>query len=361
MIYRIFLFLVLVLTFNVAYGQETTGIDTTIYQIVEESPRFPGCEKIDTTLVVKNECAQRSLLGFVYQNVVYPLEARQNGKEGTVVASFVVEPDSTISSPKILRDIGGGAGAEVLKILNAMNEIGVRWSPGKKSGKAVRTQFNLPVKFKLEEVPPYIMIGQDSVYTSFETVLAYKEGTQALIDFLDEKLVYPAGGNDSCAIGSMSAQLLVQPNNKVRILDLNDFNNLGFDFQFEAINAITSTIGKWTPATYEGRPVPAAYDINLTFLPTEKEKCKMEIDKYAQANQVLQEGAQLYDEEKVEEGLAKMTEAVLLFPDNAEFLYIRGQAYLELNRMAEACADLSRVKEILSVNWYDSLLPIICQ
>ena len=128
------------------WGQAELNGDTTIYKVAEEAPRFPVCEGLDTTIQVIEQCAQQQLLAFVYQNIQYPLDARQNGNEGTVVVSFVVEKDSTVSNINVVRDIGGGCGEEALRVINGMNEIGVKWIPGKMKGKPVRVQFNLPIK-----------------------------------------------------------------------------------------------------------------------------------------------------------------------------------------------------------------------
>lgn len=357
-------FLTIIITllsiFQLHATAQTAVTDTTVYQVVDEMPRFPGCEQLDTTLAVIKQCSQAVLLNFVYKNLRYPIEAQQNGNEGTVVASFVVEPDSTISEVKIVRDVGGGTGASVLELISVMNEIGVRWTPGKKQGKVVRTLFTLPVKFKLKEAPPYTLIDRDTVYTKLDTPLTYQDGDAALTSFIADKLEYPAMGNDSCLVGMMDAQVLVEPSGKVRILDVSDYNNLGFDFQFSAINAITSTIGKWTPATYEGRNVPTTTDIRVAFLPTDEAKCKATIESFNRANTLAAEGAQMYDNDEKEAGLAKLDEAIALFPDNAEFLYTRGQIYMNDNQMPEACADLTKVKNILSVGWFDSILPLIC-
>ena len=123
--------------------------DTTIYDVVEQPPRFPMCEALDTTVDAKTKCAQQALLAIIYQNVQYPVEARMEGLEGTVVTSFVVEPDSTVSGAEVLRDIGGGCGNAVVAVVNAMNGAGIRWIPGKREGKDVRSKVTVPIKFKL--------------------------------------------------------------------------------------------------------------------------------------------------------------------------------------------------------------------
>lgn len=338
---------------------QTAESDTTIYQVAEEPPRFPVCETLDTTIEFKKECAQLQLLAFMNRNIFYPLEARQNGTEGTVVLSFVVEKDGSISYPKILKDIGDGCGLEALRVVNAMMEEDVKWVPGKNNGQPVRTAFNLPVRFRLQEAPPYTLVGRDTIYTTFDTALDYEGGIEALTAQLNSGLDYPPSGNDSCAIGVIDMQLLIDRRGGVRILELVDYNDLGFDFWDEAVKVATSTAGKWIPATYQGVKVPTAYDISLTFSP-DVASCKARVDSYQRAVKLLNEGADLYDKEEQDAGITKMTEAISMFPKDANFLYTRGQAYLNLNRFPEACADLSLVKAIALVDWFDSLLPIIC-
>ncbi|HMQ45844.1 MAG TPA: energy transducer TonB [Saprospiraceae bacterium] len=341
-------------------GQTASDGDTTIYAVAEEMPRFPACENLDTTLVFKNQCAQQALLKFMYNNLVYPQEARENNLEGSVVVSFVVEKNGFLTQPKILRDIGGGGGLEVLRVIELMNQADIRWVPGKQNGQAVRVQFNLPIRFKLEEALPYIMVGRDTLYTTFEKPLEFKGGSEALEQFLTEKLDYPPSGNDSCLIGRVEIQLLVKPDASVSVLEMTDYCDLGFDFWYEATDAATSTIGKWEPATYEGRKVPAAYDLTFPFVPTAA-GCKEKIDRYQRADQLAQEGASLFNTDDPEPALAKLSEAIALFPDNAELLIMRGQAYLDLNRFEEACVDLSKARNIALINWYDTVLPLICR
>jgi TonB family protein len=351
-----FLLLVPVLSFS-----QETG-DTTIYTAVEEMPRFPvpACEELDTTASFKNQCAQQALLAFMYENLNYPLEARQNGNEGTVVSSFVIEKDGSLTNPQIVKDIGGGTGLEVLRIINALAQSGIKWIPGKQQGQAVRTRFTLPIRFKLEEALPYTLVGRDSIFTKFDTPLEFKGGDEALKDYLTNRLKYPTGYEDSCKVGRVELQLLIRKNGEVRILDMIDYNDLGFDFWYEAIDAATSTIGKWNVATFEGRPVSTAYEISLPFSPT-AEACQSVVDNYKQASLIAEEGAQLFNNEEKEAGLAKLSEAVEMMPNNANFRIMRGQAYMDLNRFDEACTDLRLARRIALINWYDDVLPIICK
>jgi protein TonB len=116
-----------------------------IFKVVEDMPRFPGCEDISSK-DERKKCAEQKMLEYIYKNIKYPAIARENGVEGTVVITFVVEKDGTITDAKVARDIGAQCGQEALSVVEKMP----KWVPGKQRGRAVRVQFNLPVKFKLE-------------------------------------------------------------------------------------------------------------------------------------------------------------------------------------------------------------------
>lgn len=120
-------------------------VEDEIFKVVEDNPAFPGCEDIRDK-VEKKKCAEEKMLQFIYGNIKYPAIARENGVEGMVVVSFVVEKDGSITGATVLRDIGAGCGQEALRVVNQMP----KWEPGKQRGRPVRVQFNLPVRFKLE-------------------------------------------------------------------------------------------------------------------------------------------------------------------------------------------------------------------
>lgn len=119
-----------------------------IFKVVEEMPRFPGCENL-STIAERKTCSDRKLLEFIYSNIQYPGVARENNIQGNVVVSFVVNKDGSIEQLNIVRDIGGGCGDEVLRVLRLMQDRNITWIPGKQREKPVRVQFLLPVKFIL--------------------------------------------------------------------------------------------------------------------------------------------------------------------------------------------------------------------
>lgn len=121
-----------------------------IFRVVEQMPRFPGCENIEGDDKAKKACADQKLLEFIYQNIKFPAVARENGIQGTVVVNFVVNTDGSVTDIEVLRDVGGGCGEEARRVVEMMNSLPDKWTPGRQRGKAVRVSYTLPVKFRLE-------------------------------------------------------------------------------------------------------------------------------------------------------------------------------------------------------------------
>jgi len=119
-----------------------------VHTVVEEMPRFPGCESMNDKSA-RETCAQQKLLAFIYKNIDYPTIARETGIEGTVVIRFFIDEKGQVQAPEIVKDIGGGCGKEALRVVNKMNDLPEHWSPGRQRGKAVKVYFNLPVKYRL--------------------------------------------------------------------------------------------------------------------------------------------------------------------------------------------------------------------
>lgn len=122
--------------------------DVKVYKTPDAMPVFEGCGKISDN-DEKKDCSNKNMLKFIYTNLKYPKEAKDQGIQGMVVTQFIIDKDGKIANPKIVRELGGGTNEAVLKVINSMNEE-VTWTPGRVDGKNVAVQFTLPVKFKLE-------------------------------------------------------------------------------------------------------------------------------------------------------------------------------------------------------------------
>ncbi|SFT12252.1 energy transducer TonB [Sphingobacterium wenxiniae] len=78
---------------------------------------------------------------WVAKNYNYPASALEQGVKGTVQVSFVVEPDGSLSSFKVLRDIGFGTGEEAIRLLKKAPS----WHAGIQNGRPVRVSYTLPL------------------------------------------------------------------------------------------------------------------------------------------------------------------------------------------------------------------------
>jgi len=75
----------------------------------------------------------------------YPDAAKKTGIQGIVYVQFIIEKDGSLSSPTLLRDIGGACGAAAIEVVKKMPH----WLPAAQLGRPVRAKFTLPIRFKL--------------------------------------------------------------------------------------------------------------------------------------------------------------------------------------------------------------------
>jgi TonB family protein len=109
----------------------TTEPKEKIFTSVEQAASFPG--------------GVTAFYQFLGATIRYPVEARENGLQGKVFVTFVVEKDGELSNLKVLRDIGGGLGEESLRVLKSSP----KWIPGVQNGQPVRQQYTVPIAFTL--------------------------------------------------------------------------------------------------------------------------------------------------------------------------------------------------------------------
>lgn len=345
-------------------GQDVA--DTTVYHVadVQPYPMFKSCNSAvhagwntDSSRV----CGENQLFAILAQNIRYPEEARNNNLQGTVVVSCIVEPESgRMSSLKLLKDIGGGCGNEALRVLKALDTLGLRWQPGILNGKAVRVQHALPIRFKLQEALPYYLTFEgDTIYNTFDKQADFKGGLDSLISFIINRLDYPTSWEDSCKTGVIEMATIIQTDGTLKVMNQLDFNNLGMDFQFEALRLARKSGGLWIPAEYGGKAVNATLPLRVVFK-SDAPKCADINEKFDQAMLLADEGATLLEQEKTDEAIQKWTKALELQPDNCEVLYYRGTAYMNQNKKEDACKDYNRIKEIIGITWFEDIRRLVC-
>lgn len=111
---------------------EKPEVETKIFDVVEQMPSFPG--------------GNSALMQYLAQNIKYPVVAQENGVQGRVVVSFVVERDGSITDVRVVRSVDPSLDREATRVVKSMPN----WIPGKQNGSAVRVKYNVPVAFRLQ-------------------------------------------------------------------------------------------------------------------------------------------------------------------------------------------------------------------
>lgn len=112
--------------------KEVEAEDTQVFFIVEDMPEFPGGEA--------------ALRQFIANSIKYPVIAQENGIQGRVYVTFVVDADGSVSDPKIARGVDPSLDKEALRVVSMLP----KWKPGKQRGKPVRVSYTVPINFQLQ-------------------------------------------------------------------------------------------------------------------------------------------------------------------------------------------------------------------
>ena len=106
--------------------------ETKVFDVVEEMPQFPG--------------GPSALFEYLSKNIKYPVVAEENGVQGRVIVTFVVERDGSITDVKVVKSVDPSLDKEATRVVKSMPH----WIPGKQNGSAVRVKYTVPVTFKLQ-------------------------------------------------------------------------------------------------------------------------------------------------------------------------------------------------------------------
>jgi protein TonB len=100
--------------------------------IVEEKPTFMGGD-------------ENTFTKWVLQRIIYPAVAQENGVEGRVVLSFIVDADGFVKDVTILRGVDPSIDKEAIRVVSSSP----KWNPGRQRDRNVKVRFNFPLNFQL--------------------------------------------------------------------------------------------------------------------------------------------------------------------------------------------------------------------
>ena len=87
----------------------------------------------------------QKMMLFLQKNIRYPAEAKRNGRQGRIFVKFFVDHEGFISNLSIIKGVSKELNDEAVRVIKLMPP----WIPGTSRGIPVKTQFVLPVYFKL--------------------------------------------------------------------------------------------------------------------------------------------------------------------------------------------------------------------
>ncbi len=120
-------------------------VDSSAKEPLITAPPLPPSKKIIKSYVTQMPKLE-GMAQFIASHLKYPRQAVENGTEGVVYVTFVVEIDGSITDIKLLKGIGDGCEQEAMRVVGIMPP----WEPGMEENIPQRVQCNLPVKFRIK-------------------------------------------------------------------------------------------------------------------------------------------------------------------------------------------------------------------
>ena len=113
---------------------EETIEDDQPFLIAETMPSFQGGDL-------------NTFRNWVQQRVKYPAIAQENGIQGKVTISFVVNTDGSVSNIEVLRTPDRTLSDEAVRIIKSSP----KWTAAKQRNKSVRQKFVIPIDFRISD------------------------------------------------------------------------------------------------------------------------------------------------------------------------------------------------------------------
>jgi len=232
-------FLISIIIFSQKIFSQTDTTKNEIYKFVENSPSYVGGET--------------ARLSFLSSNIIYPAEAVEKLIAGTVYTTFVVEKDGSITDAKIVKDIGGGCGDEVLRVIKLMP----KWNPGTNNTKEpVRVQFTMPFKFfRTDKIT-------NEIFMVVDNPPSFVGDEKSRLNFINENLIYPEEAKEKEIEGKVYITFVIEKDGSIN--DPMIKRDIGGGCGDEALR-IVKLMPKWNPGTQRGGIVRVQYTMPITF------------------------------------------------------------------------------------------------
>ena len=113
--------------------EENIEDEEIMYVVVEDKPLFQGKEA-------------NAFTAWVNSRIVYPEAATENGVQGRVTLSFIIDVDGSLKDIQVVRAVDPELAAEAVRVVSSSP----KWTPGRQQDRAVRVRYSFPVMFQLQ-------------------------------------------------------------------------------------------------------------------------------------------------------------------------------------------------------------------
>lgn len=223
-------------------SEKAIVITEQVFIVVEQMPEYVGGEQ--------------AMYKFISEHINYPAQAKEEGIEGRVFISFIVETDGKISTVEILKGIGGGCDEEAMRVIEEMPN----WNPGKQRGKNVRVQYRVPIKFTLNG--ENTETTEDLLFQVVEQMPEYVGGKNAMFKYLQSNIKYPETAKKAGTKGTVLVDFVLEKDGSVNSVIVKE--GIGDGCDEEAVRVIKN-MPNWNPGKQRGKVVRVAYTLPIKF------------------------------------------------------------------------------------------------
>jgi len=226
------------------------------FVVVEEMPKF-------------NNGGIDQAREYIAKNIQYPAIAKNNGIEGKVFVSFVVESNGKVSNIKIVRSVDPSLEKEAIRVIESMPD----WTPGKQRGKNIPVQLTLPIVFSLNDKPKsaeteleIIKSSNGEKYEPFVIVEQMPKfdnrDVEAAKEYIVKNLKYPDIAAKNGIQGKVYVSFIVEEDGSISGVKV----ERGVDpiLDKEAARVIES-MPKWIPGYQRGQAVRVKFTLPVVF------------------------------------------------------------------------------------------------
>ena len=283
---------------------------------------MPACQSCEPLLRSADHlyCNKKAFLEFMYDNIKYPTEARENNVQGGLQVEFVIDEKGKVQDAQIIVGLGSGCDKEVLRVFKLMNAEPQMWIAGEEEGKPVAVRISRFIFFKNpgsgaemsslknqlmpapksifypngkegrtvtsseEEKEIFTIVEEMPVFAGCETLeteTEKKECTErSLLKYMYEQVKYPELARIDDVQGLVVVQFVVQGDGTVSGLNIIKGIGGGCDMEvIRVVNTFNESDIKWQPGKQKGEAVPVRYSLPVRFKLAFNEEVNEEVEK----------------------------------------------------------------------------------